>query len=294
MNKHKTPDRWANDLTLMMTQVLGQDRFPVDVAKLATEYSQQVFPSDPITKVVSRPFDGFEGALIPRGGGSKEWGIGYSSRIKSTGRANFTLAHEFGHYLLHREKYPDGLQCTLEQMGQWDSEYNLVEAEANKFAAGLLMPLDDFRANIPPKSKADFQQLGECAERYQVSLMAATLRWLSYTQQRAMLVVSREGFILWARSSEPALKSGAYIKVSGLAPKSVPIASPIVVRSGCVGLAEQVQHDKGVWLGEAATEHSLISERHDIGLSLLILASSGPSIGVLEETEPDVVDRLRF
>lgn len=294
MNKLKTPERWANDLTMMMTQVLGQERFPVDVAKLATEYSQQVFPSDPITKVVSRPFDGFEGALIPRRGGSKEWGIGFSSRIKSTGRANFTLAHEFGHYLLHREKYPDGLQCTLEQMGQWDSEYNRVEAEANRFAAGLLMPLDDFRTSVPPKSKTDFQQLGECAERYQVSLMAATLRWLSYTQRRAMLVVSREGFILWARSSEAALKSGAYIKVSGLAPKPVPIASPIINRSGYVGLADEVQHDAGVWLGEPATEYAMISERFDIGLSLLIFSNDGPSAGISEEGEPDVVDRIHL
>lgn len=108
------------------------------------------------------------------------------------------------------------------------------------------------------------------------------------------MVVSRDGFILWARSSEAALKSGAYIKVSGLAPKPVPIASPIIIRSGSVGLANVVQHDAGVWLGEAATEHAMISERHDIGLSLLIFANSGPSAGMFEEVEPDVVDRLRF
>jgi hypothetical protein len=294
MKKDKTPERWANDLTLMMTQVLGQDRFPVDVAKLATEYSQQIFPSDPITKVVSRPFNGFEGALIPRGDGSKEWGIGYSSSIKSPGRANFTLAHEFGHYLLHRERYPDGLRCTAEQMGQWDSEYNRVESEANKFAAGLLMPLDDFRANVPPKSKTDFQQLGECAERYQVSLMAATLRWLSYTQRRALLVVSREGFILWARSSEPALKSGAYIKVSGLSAKPIPGVSPIINRSGTVGLVDVVEHDAGVWLGEPTSEHAMISERFDLGLSLLMLSSSEPIAEILEEDVPDVVDNLKF
>lgn len=294
MKKNKTPERWANDLTLMMTQVLGQERFPVDVAKLATEYSKEVFPDDPITKVISRPFDGFEGALIPRGGESKEWGIGYSSKIKSTGRANFTLAHEFGHYLLHREKYPEGLRCSAEQMGQWDSEYNRVEAEANKFAAGLLMPLDDFRKNLPPKSKADLQQLGECAERYQVSLMAATLRWLSYTQRRAMLVVSREGYILWARSSGPALKSGAYIKVSGVGPKPVPIASPIISQSGSVGLADVIQHDAGVWLGEATTEYAMISELYDIGLSLLTFSNSGPDAGIFEEDEPDLVDHIRF
>lgn len=294
MKKDKTPDRWANDLTLMMTQVLGQERFPVDVAKLAIEYSKEVFPTDPITKVIRRPFDGFEGALIPRGGDSKEWGIGYSSKITSTGRANFTLAHEFGHYLLHREKYPEGLRCTPEQMGQWDNEYNRVEAEANKFAAGLLMPLDDFRKQLPPKSTADLQKLGDCAERYQVSLMAATLRWLSYTQRRAMLVVSREGYILWARSSEAALKSGAYIKVSGLDPKPIPVSSPIICKSGSIGLANAVQHDAGVWLGEPVSEHSMVSERYDIGLSLLNFGNDGPKAGIDEDAEPDVFDRFQL
>lgn len=293
MNNIKTPERWANDLTLLMTQVLGKDRFPVDISTLAMEYSQKVFPSDPITRIVSRPFDGFEGALIPRGNGSSEWGIGYSSNIKSPGRVNFTLAHEFGHYLLHRKKYPNGLQCTLEQMGQWDSKYNLVEGEANRFAAGLLMPLDDFRMNVPPKAKADLRQLGECAERYQVSLMAATLRWLSYTERRAMLVVSRDGFILWARSSDPALKSGAYIKVSGLAPIPIPAESAILKSSGIVGLADEVKHDAGVWLGEAATEYAMISERFDIGLSLLIFEDVGPRAGIFRDEEADVVDLMR-
>lgn len=76
-----------------------------------------------------------------------------------------------------------------------------------------------------------------------------------------MLVVSREGLILWARSSEPALESSAYIKVSGLGPKPVPTASPIIHRSGCVGLADVVQHDADVWLGEAATEYAMISSK---------------------------------
>ena len=65
---------------------------------------------------------------------------------------------------------------------------------------------------------------GKKGWRYRVSLIAAVLRWLEYTNRRAVLVVSREGFILWARSSEPALKSGAFFRTSA-GPIEIPAGS---------------------------------------------------------------------
>lgn len=47
-----------------------------------------------------------------------------------------------------------------------------------------------------------------------MSLIAAVLRWLSYTEKLAVLVVSRDGFILWARSTTAALKTGAFFRTS--------------------------------------------------------------------------------
>ena len=292
MTSLKTPERWAIDLSLVLKQALGDDRFPVDVSRLATEYTKQVFPDEPITRVVAREFEGFEGALIPRPGTS-EWGIGYSTAIPTQGRRNFTVAHEFGHYLLHRNKYPNGLQCRPEDMAVWDSEYNRVEAEANRFAASLLMPLDDFREQLPGRRKADFGDLSACADRYGVSLMAATLRWLSYTQRRAILVVSREGFILWARSSEPAFKSGAYIKVAGKKPIEVPEQAGTAIYAGAVGIVPKVEHPRGLWLSEPVVEQALVSERYDLSLSLLLLESSSPQAEADDEPVDDLTDQMR-
>ena len=87
--------------------------------------------------------------------------------------------------------------------------------QANVFASYLLMPLDDVRRQIDPRIEADLEKLGACARRYNVSLIAATLKWLEYTERRAVLVVSRDGFILWARSSTTALKTGAFFRTSG-------------------------------------------------------------------------------
>ena len=63
-------------------------------------------------------------------------------------------------------------------MMRWDSAYRRIEAQANDFAASLLMPLDDFRRQIDKRAKPTLDDLGGCADRYGVSLVASTLRWL--------------------------------------------------------------------------------------------------------------------
>src|SRR6266571_3775794 len=51
---------------------------------------------------------------------AKGWGIFYNSAISSEGRINFTLGHEFGHYLIHRLAYPDGIRCGEQDVVRWD------------------------------------------------------------------------------------------------------------------------------------------------------------------------------
>src|SRR3546814_9114430 len=64
-------------------------------------------------------------------GAKRGWGIIYNDAITSKGRINFTLAHEFGHYLLHREAYPDGLECGAQDMVRWDrSEEHTSELQS--------------------------------------------------------------------------------------------------------------------------------------------------------------------
>lgn len=293
MPKTPTPERWAIDLSIVLRTILGEDRFPIDVEMLALEYTRQRYPDDPITRVRARDLPGFEGALVKASRDDQGWGIAYSTGITSEGRRNFTIAHELGHYLVHRHQYPDGFRCRQEDLLTWDSEANRVEQEANRFAANLLMPLDDFRAQIDPRHKPSLDDLSGCAIRYGVSLTAAILRWLGYTRRRAILVVSRDGFILWARSSEPAFKSGTYIKTSGRPPIEVPIPSRELFRAAGAGVNTTMKHSPGVWLGEPVEEHGVASDRYDLGFSLLLLPSSGPVAGVDHEWAEDAYDRFR-
>jgi hypothetical protein len=51
----------------------------------------------------SLPLTGIDllvGPILAGAAGKKGWGIFYNSAIASNGRINFTLGHEFGHYLM--------------------------------------------------------------------------------------------------------------------------------------------------------------------------------------------------
>ncbi len=285
-----TPERWAFEITHLLNAAFGADRFPVDISTIACEYSKQRFPNDRIIGVRGDHLPNFDGALYPLRS-KKGWAVIYNNAITSRGRINFTLAHEFGHYLLHRLKYPNGFECGQQRIAQWDSEYGQVEHQANVFAANLLMPLDDFRRLVPSDAKIDLDIIRACAERYRVSFIAASLRWLSYTQRRAILVVSRDGFILWARSSEPALKSGAFFKTSNgpleISPYSLPLNPQYLING-----EGAMDHPRDVWLREPVHEMTISAEQYDFSLSLLQMENTAPRDFADEAPEADTYDRF--
>ena len=289
-----SPERWANTLTVLLNSAYGDgpDRFPVNVEKLAKEYSHQRFPDDPITLVKGDRLPSFDGALYRAPAQKKGWGIIYNKAVSSRGRINFTLAHEFGHYLLHRREYPDGIECSQEDMVRWDSAYGRIEQQANTFAAGLLMPFDDYRRQIEPKVKPTLDDIRGCAERYRVSLTAATLRWLQYTTRRSVLVVSRDEFILWSRSSSQALKSGAFFRTAGQPPLPIPDASLSRQGGGLANGKSVVVHDAGIWLSEPCEEVALLFDRYDFAISLLHLDDVAPPSTPEDDEVEDAYDRM--
>lgn len=289
-----SPQKWANTLTILLNTVHGSasDRFPINVPALAKEYSSQRFPGDSITLVAGERLPGFDGALYKAPSGKKGWGIIYNSSIGSPGRINFTLAHEFGHYLLHRLQYPQGLECRQQDVMRWEREYRQIEAQANEFAAGLLMPFDDFRRQIDGRAKPTLDDLRGCAERYNTSLIAVTLRWLQYTERRSVLVVSRDDFVLWARSSDKALKTGAFFRTIGKPPIPVPSRSLAAQPSLLDGSKGSMVHDDNVWFAEPCEELVLASDHYDFVLSLIHLEAYDWSISDENEADEDSFERM--
>jgi len=285
-----SPQRWAIDLSLLLNAVKGADRFPVDIAELALEYSKTRFPEDPILRVIGDDLPGFDGALMKARGAKPGWGIFYNNAFKSKGRINFTLAHELGHYLLHRKDHPDGFHCSSNDVVRWDSQYGQIEHQANVFAANILMPLDDYRRQIAQHQRVDLEMISACAERYRVSLIAAALRWLGYTTRRAILVCSRDGYILWAKPSESALKSGIFFRTSK-GPIEIPSQSQAARQNMLVDGRAPLEHPAGVWFREPVQEMTVFSEQYDFVISLLTLEDRG-GYEISDEPIEDSYDRF--
>ena len=98
-------------------------------------------------------------------------------------RQRFTVAHELGHYILHRSLIGDGIDDDR-RLSQHGTKGSITiqtsapreETEANKFAADVLMPwalIKRFKDtyNGPPEDLAS-----TLATKFQVSLQAMTIR----------------------------------------------------------------------------------------------------------------------
>lgn len=87
-------------------------------------------------------------------------------------RQRFTLAHELGHYFLHKEKNINFTDTTFFRSNDMDS----IEYIANEFAARLLMPEDVVRELIDSEQ---IKNIGVLAEKFNVSSAAMKYRVLS-------------------------------------------------------------------------------------------------------------------
>ena len=155
------------------------------------------------------------------------------------------------------------------------------------------MPIDDYRRQLAGQ-KVTLDALAHSAERYGVSLTAAILKWLEFTKERAVLVISRDGFILWARSSRPALKTGAFFRTRNVV-CPVPKMSVASGRYGGAPKREAVALPSGVWFPrEPVVETTIVSDQFDMTISLLQLERDGPYAGVDDEPEEqDLLAQMR-
>ncbi len=281
--------RWAMEMTHFWKLASPNKRFPVDVEAIALEVSRVRYPKDPLKAVKGGDIPGFEGALCPLNKPRDGWAIIYNSTGISDGRKRFTIAHEYGHYLAHRQMLPEGVECDSKAITRRDGAG--IEKEADEFAAYLLMPFDDFKVRIPPPDKPSIDDLIACANRYGVSLIAATLRWLEYTERRAVFVVSRDGGAKWACSSEPAYRSGRFIRTTKETYMLPETSAAVREQFDSAGRASAI-HPPGVWFPEETEEVTIRSRTYDLSLTLLHLPREVRYAPIMEPVEVDTFDRL--
>ena len=97
-----------------------------------------------------------------------QWVAGINA-LHHLNRRRFSLAHEIGHYLLHRtrvDRFDD--EVFTRRVGS----KNPMEREADRFAAGLLMPADAFRRIV----ESGVKTVSDLANHFGVSSQALRFR----------------------------------------------------------------------------------------------------------------------
>jgi Zn-dependent peptidase ImmA (M78 family) len=122
-----------------------------------------------------------------------------SDRIREPGRRKFAIAHEIGHWELHK-KQSDLLACTDDDML---ARYGAspLELEASIFAGSLLMPDYLFieRVNGRRPTKA---VIGELCDYFGTTLTATALRYVETSNDYYVFVLSENNRIRWWRASD--------------------------------------------------------------------------------------------
>jgi hypothetical protein len=286
------PKAEANKLSTILRAAFGEDRFPVPVKDVALGYGAQFSCPDAITEIRAANIPRFEGALIPKAE-RRSWGILYNETITSAGRIRFTLAHELGHYIMHRRER-DRFECTEDDLLGGTAEEGVMEAEADTFASYLLMPIDDYRRQIRSAS-VNLEILGHCAQRYGVSLTAAIRKWLEFTEQPAVFVMSVDGFMSWSVSSETAFKRGYFFATRK---KTIEVPQGSLTIDDSMPVERKGREVPGnVWFPQLMHDESVIemkirADNYDQTLTLLMLPSGMPRCSADEESEPDSFDRF--
>lgn len=125
--------------------------------------------------------------------------IRVNEAIPERGRKRFAIAHEIGHWILHRDISQINACTNVDMIARYKA--SAPEVEASSFAAELLMP----QAALAPllkRARPSFRLVSDLATEFDTSLTAAAIRCVEVTDDYWAVVASEGGKIKWWRGSE--------------------------------------------------------------------------------------------
>ena len=145
--------------------------------------------------VDEKPINGAEGRLVIN---QSKGIIVVNSNIIEHGKKRFVIAHEIGHFELHKRIQKLAI-CDEEAFVDWHKN-RPHETEANEFAAELLMPHHIFR----PACKGDapnIEIVRYLANNFNTTLTATAIRYVEIGWFPCLLICTEKRKIKWFRKS---------------------------------------------------------------------------------------------
>jgi len=156
----------------------------------------------------------------------------------SAQRRRFAIAHQLGHFLLAAQR--GDRQCSARDLGEnrRDTPHRKEEMQANRFAAGLLMPKPSFVSFLAGLGKPNVAHLPTIATTYDVTLEAAASRYADLTQATCALIFVKAGVVRFARPSRSfpplSIRPGDPTAIPSVKAKEKPVWMPAEIRDWIV------------------------------------------------------------
>lgn len=227
-------------------------------------------------ELAEAPLDGAVAQLQRRGDGAR---IVLSDRVTDRGARRFSIAHELCHFLLRHPSPSASMLCTPKHYRRNDDALRACEQAANAFAGDVLLPASLLRraCEVSPVS---LDVPWAIARDFDVSILAATIRFVELTSERCAAVFSCAKTVRWFAPSATFTRE---------IPRGRPLDRSSVAwdffASGRLDDRPQpVPAD--AWFDTSASveliEHSIASDAHGTVLSLLWVPESvGPKLGMI-------------
>lgn len=230
-------------------QKFGPDSYPVDLHILVEKIINECSGNDRLNLEI-HPLGKIDGALINSDENPNSFTAFVNSEISNEGRRRFTLAHEIGHFVLHRDIQKE-FSCNY--FDRTELQKDGLEKEANKFASQILMPPNRIREY--DNRTWNFETLKDVAERFNVSLQAAGLQVVKKSSRKIAFVVSTSDVVEWGISSSRLFSDGVFFKQLD----SVPCASSAYGHEFSSERLDTHFIKKNIWkIGESFKESSML------------------------------------
>jgi hypothetical protein len=185
----------AGSPAALVTRILEHEptlAVPVPVEQLCRQLD--------ITSIGVLDTEGFEAALITDE--CKSAGAILVAGERSPQRRRFSIAHELGHFVIPSHLPRPGVRslCSAEHLGIDDMKEQdrrrRMEAEANRFAALLLIPPPVLRGELKAIRRPDVRDVVRLAQVFDVSKDAMARAYADYTREAVAIAVIRNGRVL--------------------------------------------------------------------------------------------------
>jgi len=165
-----------------------------------TDIPMKYFVSGLGATLIEEPLNNSDGKIII---GKTKTLIKINSNIPYASKKRFTIAHEIGHFLMHKNiEIHNENSNTLNWFNNTEQQLTkgVQEWEANNFASELLMPEPIFRKEANGKSFSP-ELLKYMSERFKTSITSTVFRYLQLDLHPLLVVFISNGIVkYWSKS----------------------------------------------------------------------------------------------